>query len=946
MKIRTRLFIGFGVLIILLFAIAGVGINRFSELRSDVDEVYRDRYERVSNATSARLSMNEMAKHIANILNQGGSIRVEEELAHLSERKANTERTLSRLSDLSNDSPREQSLSLAASRDWTNFSNYVVELHELIDQNDLKGAVQLRAEVGLGYQNALQESLLQLSNYHEQQMDAALDQINEANQRMLFLTGSMTGVALFLGVAVVLWLIRSISGGLGEMSALVASISNGRYRADDIPPPPARPDEFDEIAIAFHEMMRDLSIRREKERELTLRLEEEGWHSASLAHMLELLQASSESNEAAQLFASEVVPLIGAAYGAVYLLRPDADAGQGGQAADARTPRFLERSGAYAFEATEERGFRLGEGWVGQCALDRKEMRVTGLPPGYVTLGSGTGQTEPVDLLLVPILHEGELIGVFEAAALRPYAERETRLAEKLVEVLGASVSRIRSRKRIEELLHVSQTLAEELQTQSEELQHQSEELLTQQEELRISNGRLEQQLRIIEEKKGELEENQRVLEQQKRELALSSQYKTEFLANMSHELRTPLNSMLILSQLLSENKEGNLSARQREYAETIHTSGGDLLRLIDDILDLSKVESGKMEVHPDAVSLADLTDHLRQLFAPLAAKNGVDYRVDLAPSVPPMLYTDAQRLQQILKNLLGNAFKFTPQGSVTLLVSAAIPPGESSEATAAPSIAFEVKDTGIGISAEKQGLIFEAFRQADGTTGRRYGGTGLGLSISLEMARLLGGSIRLHSEPGKGSAFTLTIPQYREELAPADLAFLEQAHREAAPAGELETRSVSNAPAHPGPPAPSIQEHETVEGEEARLETSRFAGKSILLVDDDIRNVFALSSFLESCGMTVTFAENGLEALEQLRANPAFDLVLMDIMMPEMDGYEAMRRIREQPAFAELPIIALTAKAMREDRARCMENGASDYMAKPIDTAQLVKLLNVWLYK
>ncbi|WP_449404108.1 response regulator [Gorillibacterium timonense] len=349
------------------------------------------------------------------------------------------------------------------------------------------------------------------------------------------------------------------------------------------------------------------------------------------------------------------------------------------------------------------------------------------------------------------------------------------------------------------------------------------------------------------------------------------------------------------------------------------------------------------MEIHPDAVRLVDLADHLRQLFAPLAVKNGVDFRVHVEKSSPSVLYTDGHRVQQILKNLLGNAFKFTREGSVTLTVSAesggdsSVPDVPRAEGEA---VRFEVKDTGIGISDEKLSLIFEAFRQADGSTGRRFGGTGLGLSISLELARLLGGTITVESEPDRGSAFALTLPDLRSHPALSG-------HAEAAASAESDATPDAEAQAVFDSGCPILAAGTDTAAETGdEIETAPFAGKSILLVDDDIRNVFALSSFLENYDMRVTFAENGREALDVLRRNPDFDLVLMDIMMPEMDGYETMRRIREQPEFDDLPIIALTAKAMREDRSRCMENGASDYMAKPIDTNRLLSLLKVWLYK
>jgi signal transduction histidine kinase/AmiR/NasT family two-component response regulator len=437
-----------------------------------------------------------------------------------------------------------------------------------------------------------------------------------------------------------------------------------------------------------------------------------------------------------------------------------------------------------------------------------------------------------------------------------------------------------------------------------------TEELL---QEVKRSNAELEAQAKELEDKAKLLEvKNKEVelaslsLEEKAEQLSLISKYKSEFLANMSHELRTPLNSLLILSKTLAENRDKNLSAEQVKFASTVHSAGQDLLALINEILDLSKVEAGKMPVNPKAVEIEEVRDYIEQTFRPVAEHKGLEFVIDAPKDLPKNMFTDESRLQQILKNLLSNAFKFTEKGRVTLTVGQAV---RETGAGGKNSIVFAVTDTGIGIPSDKQKLIFEAFQQADGTTSRKYGGTGLGLTISREIARLLGGMIEVESEPGKGSRFTLFLPQ--KYTGP-----------ESAIEGGAEPLSEVD-------PLPT---------------DANFTGRKVLIVDDDVRNVFALSSVLKMKGMSVVFAENGKQGIQCLQDNPDTDLVLMDTMMPEMDGLEATRAIRGIPEFANIPIISLTAKAMKGDREKCLEAGASDYVTKPVDENHLLAVIYSWL--
>jgi signal transduction histidine kinase/ActR/RegA family two-component response regulator len=455
-----------------------------------------------------------------------------------------------------------------------------------------------------------------------------------------------------------------------------------------------------------------------------------------------------------------------------------------------------------------------------------------------------------------------------------------------------------------------------------------TEELLSQ---LQRSNTELETRTRELEEKARQLEDKNREiaeasasLEEKARQLSLVSRYKSEFLANMSHELRTPLNSMLILANLLSDNADGGLTAKQVEYAKTIYSSGRDLLALISQILDLSKIEAGRMSVERRRVPLAELRRYLERSFGPVAQERGLDFLIRIEEQAPPTITTDLQRLEQILKNLLSNAFKFTPAGRVALQVSRADSglPFRGAGLRRAPGVlAFTVTDTGIGIPPEKQQLIFEAFQQADASTSRTYGGTGLGLTISRELARLLGGELSLESTPGSGSSFTLYLPLSSDDMAPLDasrqVGVFERTHSPAEPVSAEAVRSQGTPLRGPAPD---------------------LAGRRVLIVDDDARNLFAVTSLLERHGAEVVPAVSGGEALAVLDGGPVIDLVLMDVMMPGMDGYAATREIRKREPLGGLPVVALTAKAMPGDREKCIEAGCTDFLAKPVDPHKLLE--------
>ncbi|MBA5639264.1 response regulator [Duganella sp. LX20W] len=785
---------------------------------------------------------------------------------------------------------------------------------------------------------------------------------------------------------------------------------------------------------------------------------------------------------------SYLCPRIGAGAGACYLydeanaqLRPVAAYGLPPAGADAAP-------------------LALGEGVLGQAVLERRTIVLDQVPSGYLTIASALGRATPACVVVVPLLHGANVVGALEAGAFRPYSEAELAWLELVRESVAISFDVGLSRQRTRALLAETERQAEELRMQQEELQQSNEEL-----EERADL--LERQREQIRAKNAEVEQASREIWHKAEELQRISAYKSEFLANMSHELRTPLNSMLILSGLLRDNRPGNLTPEQTEYASTIHAAGKDLLNLINDILDLAKVEAGQVECHYEDGAPAAMLAALDNLFRPAAEQKGLRLSFALDPAVPPRLRLDVQHTAQVLRNLLGNAIKFTARGEVALHVSVA--PAQEGRP---PMLACAVSDTGIGVPEGQQQLIFEAFRQADGGISRHYGGTGLGLSISLQLANRMGGSLSLHSVAGQGSTFTLLLPLQAAQgdapditaTAPSPLPGMRGADGKARMNGtggavgaavaagaigagsanaaegadgvngangtsgtggtggtggaaprdpaapwralvledrpaaasslcsQLATRGIAAMGARDaaqaqavlagqrvgcvvldldlelaGVPAPellaqvqqlagqplpvvlhaaraldaeqqrSLRQHAdsiVLRGERsaerladevalclhaaarrhavtgaatsaspALAGDAPFEGRKMLIVDDDMRNVFSLTSLLTDKGAVVVEAENGKEALRQLEQHPDVCVVLMDIMMPEMDGYETMRAIRAQPRHRTLPLIAMTAKAMQGDSEKCMAAGASDYIAKPLDTAKLLSLLRVW---
>ncbi|MFZ0992713.1 MAG: HAMP domain-containing protein [Candidatus Sulfotelmatobacter sp.] len=912
---------------------------------------------------------------------------------------------------------------------------------------------------------------------------------------------------------------------------------------------------------------------------------EQDWLKTNLARFTGMLQGQRDLTAVGRMLLSELAPLVSAQQGVIYQM--------GGEES---TEMVLLSAFAGDGEDGHLRRLKLGEGLVGQCAVEKRRMLISDLPPNTVAIRSGLFEAVPRNVIVLPVLFEDRVKAVIELASLSSFTTSQLAFLEQLTASIGIVLNSIEATMQTEGLLKQSQQLATELQVQQKELQQTNEQLAQKAQQLAEQNVEVER-------KNQEIEQARRALEEKAKELALTSKYKSEFLANMSHELRTPLNSILVLGQQLSDNPDGNLTPKQVEFSRTIHGAGTDLLNLITDILDLSKIESGTVSVEAEEVFFASMLDAVERPFRHEAENRHLSFEVQTDPHLSRSVVTDSKRLQQVLKNLLSNAFKFTEVGGVRLSVSQARSgwtEGHPILDNAASVVAFEVSDTGIGIPFEKQRIIFEAFQQADAGTSRKYGGTGLGLAISRELASLLGGEIQLRSAPGRGSTFVLYLPQTyvgpstsiaapvdgrsrssvsptqqltvsgvaehqaerisddRDNLQPDDailliveddlhyarvlcdlsrdkgfkvlvatrgaeaLALAKEYHPTAVsldvflpdmlgwtvlnhlkqdpatrhipvqmltldedrhhglargafafvtkpttteglemalsrikeysaprrkrllvvednPAEQLSIKellgyedidvtvvatgaqavqivgeqafdcvvldlrlpdisgfdvleSFRDTPSLSDLPVVVFTGKELSPEEDARLhslarsvvvkgvesperlldETALFlhrvvadlpvekqrlldrlhhsddalVGKKVLVVDDDVRNIFALSSVIERRGMTVLTAGTGREAIAKLESTPDIAIVLMDIMMPEMDGYETMQVIRQNSSFRRLPIIALTAKAMKGDREKCLEAGASEYLAKPVNTEQLLSSLRVWLHR
>lgn len=578
------------------------------------------------------------------------------------------------------------------------------------------------------------------------------------------------------------------------------------------------------------------------------------------------------------------------------------------------------------------RTLELGESLVGQAALERRMLTLEGVPSGYLKVSSSLGSTDVQSLLIVPVEDSGMLNAVLELGFLRPLREEDSELLRRISESVGSAIEAARYRQRLQRVLADTQQLNEELQVQQEELRAANEELEEQSNALRESQAHMEEQQAELEQineqladqaqelsrqrdemdlKNSRLHDAQLMLEERAEDLLRASRYKSEFLANMSHELRTPLNSSLILAKLLADNPQGNLSDDQVQFARSIYSAGNDLLSLINDILDISKVEAGKLDVYPELLILTRMLEGLKSLFLAQALEKSLRFEIELDDDLPASLFTDRQRLEQILKNLLSNAFKFTEQGSVVLQVS------RHDE----QRIAFAVRDTGIGIAEEQQAVIFEAFRQADGTTNRRYGGTGLGLSISRELAQLLGGTIEVSSAPGAGSLFTLILPENYSEPATPELS------PPAQPAEPVVTQPAQTAT----PPAP-VQyaiEHPPLEDDRKGFP---FSERSVLVIEDEPQFACILRDLAHELNYNCLLAQNadvGFDMAVQYRP----DAVLLDMRLPDHSGLTVLERLKENPLTRHIPVHIVSVEDRKET---ALQMGAIGYATKPTTRDEL----------
>lgn len=1202
-SIRGKLFTGISLILVLLLSSLIFVIYQFSDFNQRFSNIVDRSAQRIILSDDLLYEVMSMTIREKNILLADDLSQIGAYENEMSQVIARADNYLLDLQELSQE--RENLLLLEFKDAWVNYIRNVQQVLRLRQQNEIGPAISL----SLGQNRLARENAINLLNHiidgNKERMEAEKIASNNNYTAVLQFSIAIIFLSLLLSGILSYWLINTVSGRILKIANNAKKIASREFDEVSINDPVR--DELHAVTLSMNDIL-------ESFREITLSAEEvaKGDYSVSivprskedhlghaLKKMKESLARTSTDNElqhwmlkgynllnerlsgeqSVQQISENAIAFLAeyleANIGALYLLQAN---------------NSLKLRGRYAFtpQGQGKETYSFGEGLIGQAALKKDLIHIKHYQEGGLRISSAILNDRPTEVMVAPFFVDEKLLGVIEVGKIRPFSSAEIEFFTSSLNILAININDTLNRDKIQRLLEETQTQSEELQVQQDELRHANEELEEQahtlkyqQEELQVANEELEEQANSLEVKNSTLEEVRLDLEKKSVEIAESSRYKSEFLANMSHELRTPLNSLLILSNDLAENKKKNLESEQVESARIIYKSGKDLLQLINEVLDLSKIEAGRMALHIENFALSDLVESIHRNFDHTFRKKGLNLTVKTDPALPEFISTDAQRLEQVLKNLISNAIKFTEKGGVKV------------EFKAVPEhmMAIEVKDTGIGIPEEKQGLIFEAFQQADGGTSRKYGGTGLGLSISRQLAQLLGGSIKLESKEQEGACFSLVIPVNKskietriEPLQPQPLQKLnrneafshtsgisddrqsisgedkilliieddphfagilkKQANKKgfkalAAATGEEGLRlaekfkpkaiildlvlpgiqgrrvlqelkgntSLRHIPVHiissldrtldviregaveyltkpvnkeqlegaftriegfinkkmknllvveddadlrkaikvligsgdvayfeaeTGREALEIikkgnidcvvldlglpdisgfellkmlqeqqekippiiiytgkelsrEENDELQGfaetiivkgvksEERLLDETAlflhrtvsempaakkdllielydkeavFSGKKILLVDDDMRNIFALSKVLKEHGLEIIKAENGLKAVQALKAHEDIALVLMDIMMPVMDGIEAMTKIRAIEKFQHVPIIALTAKAMKEDKANCMEAGANDYISKPIEVERLLSLMRVWIKK
>lgn len=808
-----------------------------------------------------------------------------EYLSEYAEQRMNVFNDLANLQDAVQDQSNEKMLTLDLEKRVNKWTKLVVEPSLKIREE--KGEPAATAFLQQKIENNEVPSINRTINRLRQEQNALLnDETKNLEQTSIQLMWVLF-IAILSIMLVGLFVSNYVSKNITQAIQNVKNtIQNIRQKGGDLQ---------ERIDITSRDEVRDLTIETNQ---LLNQLEEKEWVQNNVNHIIYAYQGVNDIHTLADVILSEISQVIHAVHGVFYLREED------------DKDVLYVKKGAFAENNLNigRESFKLGEGLIGQVAKDGHMYKMAVSPESTHVISTSLIDTAPRTLLLMPVYFNRQVIAVLEFATLDTFVEKHIQLLNKVNETLGISIDSVKRTMHIESLLLDSNRLTEELQVQSEELQTQSEELQAQTNELSTMNDSLAMRTKEAEARTRELALANRDIETRAREIAQGAKYKSEFLANMSHELRTPLNSILLLSEMLTDQENSHLSDEEKEFAKVIHSSGQDLLELINDILDLSKIETGKVNIEFSDVNISELPKILKANFAHFAKQKDLTYHIEILGEIPKLFFTDELRLRQILKNFLSNAFKFTEQGKVEVRIQSAALITEEMQKVSDDWLEIAVEDTGIGIPKEKHSIIFESFHQVDGATVRKYGGTGLGLAISKEYAKLLGGFIQVESEEGIGSTFKLYLPNMRQ--------------------------CQENIEAVKGSLAVQPEEKANI-----------FQGKKILMIDDDRRNIYSMRTLLESKGAIVTSGESGLECLQKLQYNTDYDAVLMDIMMPGMNGYEVIQIIREQMNL-DLPIIAITAKAMEIDRDQCMKVGASDYISKPLNMEQLLSILRVWLTK
>ena len=917
MKFKSKLYASIGLIILLISISVVILMRMLDQSMINMQTVVNDLYARIDIASGIKYETANVGRVFREIMDEQSNEGVTKSANAWEESNLKMRHGIESLEEADTQEQSKELMEKYAALHDT----YQTVVQQMITMKKVDREVEIQPEL-VDEVKLTRERMLQISSLllglQEQEMKNELLRSRETYNWAVTMIYIYLAVTLSVGIGLILWIIRGMTKNLHHVTTVLESVNN--HSIDQLPRiEVSTKDEIGSIAVAFNKMVTKLEEHSKLEKQLLEEAEEHSWLKTKIAEIATMYPEAKDIQMLAELLISKLVPMVGASFGVFYI-----KSNEGKQ-------QVLKRMAAYAYSNINNKyeSFQIGEGLIGQCVLEKQTILLNQVPNDYIKIRSGTGESSPKNIIILPVQFEGDVLAVIEIASFESFNSSQIKLLEEVTSTIGITINSISNHMKAERLLQESQSLTEELQVQSEELQ-------LQQEELRTTNEQLEEQYAASEQKKQELEEVKEALEEKAQQLEVSSQYKSEFLANMSHELRTPLNSLLILAQILSENEAGHLTEKEKEYVRTIFTSGNDLLRLINDILDLAKVESGKLEVIQKEVELQDIQEYVCKQFSPIAGQKEVQFHIQLEPDLPKYVYTDKHRLQQILNNLLSNAFKFTETGSVSLVIQKIMKESIKNEMLVSKQaeymLAFSVIDTGIGIPSEKQRAIFDAFKQADGTTSRKYGGTGLGLSISRETAYLLGGFIELNSAVGEGSNFTLYLPILQSSEKVVEV----KSYIEEASAGlQYEDYSLDIDPE-------VVEESNHLK----KYGKSSLKNKKVLIVDDDIRNVYALTIALEKYEMDIIVAENGREGIEVLQGNPDTDIILMDIMMPEMDGFEAIRRIRQLSKYKALPIIALTAKAMKKSREECLDAGATDFISKPVNIDQLFSLMHVWLYK